>query len=136
MIKKFICVILGHIYVIEKVMNYGARKIGCTRCGNQWAMHDGTRSFVEWDGEFDSLYASCGILAEEEKLESHNENLTDIKLPDSFGDIETLYNSRIWLQAALEAAGADINGGGIGCGQSDLDISLDGFNFNVSIKPK
>ncbi len=27
-------------------------------------MHDGTRSFVPWDGEFEALYAPGGILAE------------------------------------------------------------------------
>lgn len=53
----------------------------------------------------------------------------------SFGDPETLLNSREWLQAALEAKGATITGGGIGCGQADLGIELEGCPFTVSIRP-
>lgn len=53
----------------------------------------------------------------------------------NFGDAETLFNSRAWLEAALSARGASIVGGGIGCGQADLSIMLDGFPFTVSIRP-
>ena len=58
-----------------------------------------------------------------------------VALAESFGDPETLFNSRDWLRAALEAKGAKINGGGVGCGQADLDIVVDGCRFNVSISP-
>jgi len=64
MLERLICAVLGHRYVVERVMNHGARKVGCTRCGKHWAMHDATRSFVPWDGEFEALYAPGGILAE------------------------------------------------------------------------
>jgi hypothetical protein len=64
MLERLICAVFGHRYVVERVLNHGARKVGCTRCGKHWAMHDGTRSFVPWDGEFESLYAPGGILAE------------------------------------------------------------------------
>ena len=64
MLERLICAVFGHRYVVERVLNHGARKVGCTRCGRHWAMHDGTRSFVEWDGEFEALYAPDGILAE------------------------------------------------------------------------
>jgi len=57
------------------------------------------------------------------------------KLSDDFGDPLTLLNSREWLQKALEAKGAKITGGGCGCGQADLDITLEGCKFNVSIRP-
>lgn len=67
MLEKLFCAALGHRYVVERVLNHGARKVGCTRCGRHWAMHDGTRSFVQWDGEFEALYAPGGILAEAEK---------------------------------------------------------------------
>ena len=63
-IRRVICAILGHNYIVERVLNHGARKIGCTRCKNHWAMHDETRSFVEWDGEFEEFYAPDGILDE------------------------------------------------------------------------
>lgn len=61
--------------------------------------------------------------------------LPELKLADGFGDAPSLFNSRQWLQAALEAKGAKITGGGVGFGQADLDIVLEGFRFNVSITP-
>lgn len=64
MLERLICAVFGHRYVVERVLNHGARKVGCTRCGKHWAMHDGTRSFVPWDGEFEAMYEPGGILAE------------------------------------------------------------------------
>jgi hypothetical protein len=61
MICRMLCAIFGHLYIVERVMNKGARKIGCTRCNGHWAMHDATRSLVEWDGEFEGFYAPGGI---------------------------------------------------------------------------
>jgi hypothetical protein len=51
------------------------------------------------------------------------------------GDIEAFLNMRDWLQGACEAKGAKMTGGGIGCGQSDIDIELEGQHYNISIKP-
>ena len=59
----------------------------------------------------------------------------ELLLADSFGDPETLLNSRDWLRRALESRRAKIVDGGVGCGQADLDIELDGCAFNVSIRP-
>lgn len=50
-------------------------------------------------------------------------------------DAEAFFNMRDWLQEALEAKGARKTGGGMGCGQADIDIELEGVHFNVSIKP-
>ena len=66
MIEKILCAVFGHRYVVERVLNAGARKVGCTRCNRKWAMHDRTRSFVPWDGEFEELYAEGGLLAQEQ----------------------------------------------------------------------
>lgn len=63
-ISRVICATLGHRYVVERVLSHSARKVGCTRCKNHWAMHDRTRSFVEWNGEFEEFYAPGGILDE------------------------------------------------------------------------
>lgn len=56
-------------------------------------------------------------------------------LAEGFGDPETLLNSRDWLTKAVVAKGAEVTGGGCGCGQADIDIKLEGCHFNVSIKP-
>ena len=57
------------------------------------------------------------------------------QLSEDFGDPETLLNSRDWLQKAVEAKGAKMVGGGVGCGQADIDIEIEGMRFNISIRP-
>jgi len=63
MIERLLCAIFGHRYVVERQLNERARKVGCTRCNGHWAMHDPTRSFLRWNGEFEALYAPGGLLA-------------------------------------------------------------------------
>ena len=63
MLERLMCAVFGHKYVVEREF-VGARKVGCTRCLRKWGMHDGTRSFVPWDGEFEAMYAPGGMLAE------------------------------------------------------------------------
>lgn len=50
-------------------------------------------------------------------------------------DVEAFFNMRDWLQKACEAKGAKMTGGGIGMGQADIDIELEGCHYNISIKP-
>lgn len=62
MIERLICAFFGHRDVVERVLSNHARKVGCTRCDRHWAMHDPTRSFVPWNGEFEDMYAPGGPL--------------------------------------------------------------------------
>jgi hypothetical protein len=68
-----------------------------------------------------------------------NDNETEdtyaCELHPEFGEPEQLFNMRDWLEAALAAKGAKIVGGGSGMGMADLDIELEGYKFNVVIKP-
>jgi hypothetical protein len=50
-------------------------------------------------------------------------------------DVTAFLNMRAWLRKALEDAGARQIGAGVGLGQADIDIELEGFRYNVSIKP-
>lgn len=50
-------------------------------------------------------------------------------------DIEAFLNMRDWLTSAVEAKGAVKKGGGIGLGQADIDVELDGCRYNISIRP-
>lgn len=52
-----------------------------------------------------------------------------------FTDMEAAINMRGWLQDACEAKGAKIVGSGYGFGQGDLDLEIEGFRYNVSIRP-
>ena len=52
-----------------------------------------------------------------------------------FKDVEAAFNMRDWLQAACEAKGARMIGGGFGMGQADIDVELEGCRFNISIRP-
>jgi len=58
-------------------------------------------------------------------------------LPTNFEDMDhtAFLNIRNWLEQALITHGAKRTGGGIGFGQADIDITLDGMPYNVSIKP-
>lgn len=67
-----------------------------------------------------------------------NDNNAD---PD-FGtlDLESLFNLRAWVQAAVEAKGAKVIGAGVGVGGplglADIDVEIDGFRFNLEIRPR
>jgi hypothetical protein len=50
-------------------------------------------------------------------------------------DTEAFFNMRDWLRKACEAAGGRFTGGGIGMGQADIDIELEGCHYNISIRP-
>lgn len=50
-------------------------------------------------------------------------------------DVPTFFNMRDWLEKAVTAKGAKVVGAGIGLGQADIDIELDGGRFNISIRP-
>lgn len=50
-------------------------------------------------------------------------------------DLESFFSIRKWLQEACEARGAVMVGAGIGCGQADIDIEMDGCCYNISIRP-
>ena len=52
-----------------------------------------------------------------------------------FTDLGAAMNMRDWLERACEAAGGKRVGGGIGFGQADIDIELEGCRFNISIRP-
>ena len=64
MFERFLCVVLGHCYTLERVLSEYARKITCARCGKSWGMHDPTRSFVPWNGELEQFYSEGGLLRE------------------------------------------------------------------------
>ena len=50
-------------------------------------------------------------------------------------DTEAFFNMRNWFKMACEAAGGRFVGGGVGMGQADLDIKIDGNTYNISIRP-
>jgi hypothetical protein len=60
LIRRMLCAVVGHKYLVLRVFNPGARQVGCIRCGRKWAMHDGTRSFIEWDIEIEEMYRFLG----------------------------------------------------------------------------
>jgi hypothetical protein len=65
--------------------------------------------------------------------QAHPANLT---LHPDFGDVESMLNMREWLESCVKAKGATVDGGGMGMGQADIDITLEGHQFNISIKPR
>lgn len=67
---------------------------------------------------------------------SDNEELPPkIQFHPDFGDGEQMLNMRGWLQKAVETQGAKMTGGGCGMGAADIDIRLEGHDYNIRIKP-
>ena len=63
--------------------------------------------------------------------------MTDkIEFHPDFGDVESMFNMRKWLQSAIEAKGGVQTGADMGMGEADIDFELEGFKFNVCIKPR
>ena len=54
--NKILCFIFGHNYYMIKRWTNEARRMGCKRCHDQWAMHDPTKSLVPMSGEFAEMY--------------------------------------------------------------------------------
>ena len=65
-IKQLICALTRHRYVLEKKLSRHSRKIGCTRCGQQWAMNDDVRCIVPWDDDFERLYQDLETFKKEQ----------------------------------------------------------------------
>jgi len=59
----------------------------------------------------------------------------NLPLHTEFGDLTVLFNIRNWFRKACEAKGAIFTGGGIGLGEANIDIELEGYAFNICIKP-
>ncbi len=53
---------------------------------------------------------------------------------DSAAEIELAFNMRQWVAQALIAKGAKQTGAGIGFGEADIDIELEGCHYNIRIK--
>lgn len=50
------CVYLPwHKLRIDKIFKTGGKQVNCT-CGKIYAMNDRTKSFLDWDSDFDELY--------------------------------------------------------------------------------
>ncbi len=62
-------------------------------------------------------------------------SLDQIQLHPEFGDPMILLNMRHWLERAVIAQGAKVEGAGFGMGEADIDLLLEGHGFNIRIKP-
>lgn len=51
-------------------------------------------------------------------------------------DLEAFFNILKWVEEALEMKGGIVTGKGVGFGEADLDFTVDGAPFNVSIRPR
>ncbi len=51
MIKKALCWLIGHRYVVLKKYSATIRKVGCRRCKRTWGMSDDARALLPWDDE-------------------------------------------------------------------------------------
>jgi hypothetical protein len=84
-------------------------------------------------------------MSAEQEIEMPNDNtpptpqaeMLDSENPlgfDSAAEIEPAFNMRQWVEQALVAKGAKQTGAGIGFGEADIDIELEGCRYNIRIK--
>lgn len=56
--KKFICLLFGHKYHIEKYFNKDNQKLNCNRCNAKFGINHPTKSLLKWDSDLESLFIS------------------------------------------------------------------------------
>lgn len=69
-----------------------------------------------------------------------DDNVTEFRGRPGIGlpsdeDWSPLFNSHEWMRKAVQNAGANVTGGGVGCGVAELQIIIDGCKFNITITP-
>ncbi len=69
-------------------------------------------------------------------IESPQEIVIPDQLHPDFGDIESMFNMRKWLEGCVTAKGAKVVGGGMGMGAADIEIELEGFVYDINIRPR
>lgn len=107
---------------------------GCGLCGGEGkGPADGTRDLEAITHEPDCMCAPLSDVASNGRVP--DSPLPALTLAEGFGDPETLLNSRDWMRKAIEAKGAKVTAGGVGMGQADLDFTLEGCSFNISLRP-
>jgi hypothetical protein len=52
-----VCVVLGHRFYVQRILDMRARKVGCRRCAGEWALHERLSVLIPWDEEFEAMYA-------------------------------------------------------------------------------
>ena len=60
-LKRVLCLIFGHKYVLTQQLSNQSRRIACIRCHEMFAMNDDVRAVVPWSAEFHRLYESQGV---------------------------------------------------------------------------
>ena len=80
--------------------------------------------------------APTPVLADDVREDKMSSLPLDFTLHPDFGDPECLFNMRKWLQSAIEAKGAKQTGTGMGMGEADIDFTLEGHRYNVTIRAR
>lgn len=60
LLRKLECKMRGHSYIVRQRFSEHSRRVGCVRCGGDWAMNDDVRVIVPWTPEFAAFYADQG----------------------------------------------------------------------------
>lgn len=66
-------------------------------------------------------------------MSTKENSATPVEITGEPGSTELLLSVRRWLHQAVESQGAAVTGSGVGFGQADVRIVVDGRRFTVSI---
>lgn len=57
LIKKILCFILNHKFVVIENLSYDAQKLCCKRCHRIFSINHSVKTILEWDYEFEMMYS-------------------------------------------------------------------------------
>jgi hypothetical protein len=60
-VKRLICAIFGHRFVLVRELTPHSRRIACTRCKQHFGMNDDARAVIPWDIELENMYRVIGV---------------------------------------------------------------------------
>ena len=61
MLKRIICLFLGHKYFRVKFLNDYSILVGCKRCGHYYGMNKNVKAILPFDEEMEKMYRVVGI---------------------------------------------------------------------------
>jgi hypothetical protein len=64
-VGNLICLLFNHRHEIVQRFGYDQRRIRCKRCRKNFAMHDGHKTVIPWDGDFERIYSGLGYTIKE-----------------------------------------------------------------------
>lgn len=77
LVRRILCVLIGHKYRVVQRFSPDVRRVKCDRCGSDWGMNDRVRVLVNWDEDLEEMHQRCGAKIKEPKYFTANAQRPD-----------------------------------------------------------